>query len=333
VRYVIVGAGGVGGVIGGLLAAAGRQVALVARGDHGDAIARDGLLLRRPGGDRRLRLPVAPSVGRLGLTADDVVVLAVKSQQTAGVLEQLGAERVGHARAVDVLPLLCAQNGVANEDAALRFAPAVHGICVNLPATHLEPGVVIGEGAPVAGVLPVGSAVGGVDDVDRAVAADLTAAGFTSEPVEDVMAWKRAKLLRNLGNALDALCDQDAHGDEAAALRRLEGGARDEARACFAAAGLDVVDDDRYTASLTGYEARPVGGRERGGGSTWQSVARRQGSVETDWLNGEIARLGRLHGVPTPVNALLQREMWRLVAEGGEPGSRRPSALAALLPA
>jgi 2-dehydropantoate 2-reductase len=182
-------------------------------------------------------------------------------------------------------------------------------------------------------VLPVGRAAGGEDDVDRAVAGDLTAAGFTSEAVADVMAWKRAKLLRNLGNALDALCAPAADDDETAALRRLEDGARAEATACFAAAGLPVVDDERYRASLTGYEVRPVGGRERGGGSTWQSVARRQGSVETDWLNGEIARLGRLHGVPTPVNALLQREMWRLVADGGEPGSRRPSALAALLPA
>jgi lysophospholipase L1-like esterase len=35
-------------------------------------------------------------------------------------------------------------------------------------------------------------------------------------------------------------------------------------------------------------------------------LARATGSIETDYLNGEIAMLGRLHGVPTPVNALLQ---------------------------
>lgn len=327
-RYVVVGAGGVGGVLGGLLAESGQEVALVARGAHGAAIAADGLVVLRPDAELRLRLPVAPTVAELGLDAGDAVVLAVKSQQTAAVLEQLAAERIGERRATDVLPLLCAQNGVANERAALRVAPAVHGIGVNLPATHLEPGVVIGQGAPIAGVLTVGLATGGADDTDRRVAADLTAAGFRSEAVDDVMAWKRAKLLRNLGNAIEALCGQAA----GAAVDRLERLARAEGTAAFAAAGLPVVGDAAYAAAVDGYSARPVGGREREGGSTWQSVARGQGSVETDWLNGEIALLGRLHGVPTPVNVLLQQEMWRLVTEGGEPGSRSPDELLSLLP-
>ena len=52
---------------------------------------------------------------------------------------------------------------------------------------------------------------------------------------------------------------------------------------------------------------RPVG--EDGGhkgSSSWQSLARGTGSIEADYLNGEITLLGRLHGVPTPVNAMLQ---------------------------
>ena len=36
--------------------------------------------------------------------------------------------------------------------------------------------------------------------------------------------------------------------------------------------------------------------------ATWQSLARGHGALETDYLNGEIALLGRLHGVATPVN-------------------------------
>ena len=66
---------------------------------------------------------------------------------------------------------------------------------------------------------------------------------------------------------------------------------------------------------------RPVAGRERGGGSSWQSLRRATGSIETDYLNGEVVRLGRLHGVPTPANALLQATARRLAATGGEPGS------------
>jgi 2-dehydropantoate 2-reductase len=64
-----------------------------------------------------------------------------------------------------------------------------------------------------------------------------------------------------------------------------------------------------------------VGGRQRAGGSSWQSIARGAGSIETDYLNGEIALLGRLHGVPTPVNAAMQRLAARMVRERIPAGS------------
>ena len=60
---------------------------------------------------------------------------------------------------------------------------AVHGVCVNLPATHLEPGVVIGEGADVAGILQLGLVPGGHDEVDAAAAAALGSAGFRADVV------------------------------------------------------------------------------------------------------------------------------------------------------
>lgn len=58
-----------------------------------------------------------------------------------------------------------------------------------------------------------------------------------------------------------------------------------------------------------------------------QSVLRGLPSLEVDDLNGEIVLLGRLHGVPTPVNALLQRLGYRLIAEKIEPGSIPPAEL------
>ena len=65
-------------------------------------------------------------------------------------------------------------------------------------------------------------------------------------------------------------------------------------------------------------------GSVRGGGSSWQSLARGTGSIESDYLNGEIALLGRLHGVPTPVNAALQEIGEILVRDGLQPGSLTP---------
>jgi 2-dehydropantoate 2-reductase len=52
----------------------------------------------------------------------------------------------------------------------------------------------------------------------------------------------------------------------------------------------------------------------------WQSLARETGTVEADWLNGEIVLLGRLVGYPTPINACLQRLVADLAASMGPPG-------------
>jgi 2-dehydropantoate 2-reductase len=76
-----------------------------------------------------------------------------------------------------------------------------------------------------------------------------------------------------------------------------------------------------------------VGGRRRGGGSSWQSLARGTGTIETDYLNGEIVLLGRLHGVPTPVNATVQRVARELAASGAPPASMSPDELLAVVTA
>jgi len=66
---------------------------------------------------------------------------------------------------------------------------------------------------------------------------------------------------------------------------------------------------------------RPIDGQRHLGGSSWQSLARGSGSVEADYLNGEIVLLGRLQGVPTPVNELAQRVANRMARECAAPGS------------
>ena len=56
------------------------------------------------------------------------------------------------------------------------------------------------------------------------------------------------------------------------------------------------------------------------------------GRIEADALNGEVVLLGRLHGVPTPVNELLQRTANHLARVGAPPASMTPEELAAQLP-
>ena len=63
-----------------------------------------------------------------------------------------------------------------------------------------------------------------------------------------------------------------------------------------------------------------VAGEPRPGGSTWQSLRRGAGSIETDYLNGEIVLLGRVHGIPTPANETVQALANELSRNGKGPG-------------
>jgi 2-dehydropantoate 2-reductase len=315
---VIIGAGAVGGVVAGRLAGAGADVAVVARGAHLEAIRRDGLLLREAGGDSVHRIAAHATPAEAGWRPGDVAVLAVKSNDTGGVLEQLPRD----------VPVVCLQNGVANERAALRLFQEVYGVCVMLPASHLAPGVVVAHCAPVPGILDIGRVPGGTDATCHEISGQLVKAGFHSQPRADIMRSKYTKLLLNLGNAVEALCGRVEGLDEAVAPLRAEG------EAVLHAAGIafaSAEEDAERRGDIL--RLRPVAGQERSGGSTWQSLARGTGSVEADYLNGEIVLLGRLHGVPTPANETARRLVVDAARSRSAPGALTPAGFLAAVAA
>jgi 2-dehydropantoate 2-reductase len=313
VRYVVIGAGAIGGATGGRLHQHGHSVVLVARGTNLEALARVGLRLRDPDADVILDVPTVGDPGDVDWSDNDAVLLATKSHQTLAALDRLVAV------APSDVPILCLQNGVANERMALRRFRNVHGVLVLLPATHLEPGSVVVTTSGTTGILDIGRVPEGVNELDVRIADALSGASFSSRPQPDVLAWKRAKLLRNIDNAIEAACaDPLSDATNSVAAR-----ARAEAEACFGAAGWRWIDDAEYTARQHGIMPAwtPADRTSRTGGSTWQSLLRHTGSTEVDYLNGEIVLLGRLHGVPTPANALLQTTVRRMALEGREPGT------------
>ncbi len=313
VRFVVYGAGAVGGVVAARLHQAGERVALIARGDHYARIRSNGILFRDPSGETLLRIPVVEHPGAIDWHHTDVVLVSVKSQHTQAVLSDLA---VGAPPDLAVVSL---QNGVRNELEALRRFAKVYGVSVACPCAHLEPGVVEAYSSPCTGLFDIGRYPDGVDEAAEAVAAAFRAATFDSRTVDDISRWKWRKLVTNLGNAVEAVCGPPARRGPIGELAAAEG------EACLAEAGVDAVtaqDDQRRRGDLL--TLRPVTGRTRPGGSTWQSLTRRTRDVETDYLNGEIVLLGRLHGFPTPVNALLQRLANELACRGGPPGSVRP---------
>lgn len=319
-RYIILGAGAIGGAIGGRLLQHGREVVLVARGEHLEALQSNGLELRDP--ERSVVLPVEAvgTAAAASLRADDVVVLATKSQHTEALLADLALQAPAE------IAVVCAQNGVENERVAARRFANTYGMRVILAGTHLEPGVVEIATAPVSGVLDVGRFPEGVDDVAERMAEDLRASGFDARATPKIMSHKYLKLVNNVSNAIQAACGL---GDDPVA-DELDAAARAEARACYAAAGIELADesDEAERRRLRG-PTRPVGGSTREGGSSWQSLQRQTGNIEADWLNGEIVLLGRLHGVPTPVNERLQAVANRMAFEHTPPGSMTGEELAA----
>ena len=295
-RFVVYGAGAIGGVVGARMFQHGHDVVLIARGAHYGAIRDSGLRIRSPVDDVTLPIPVVDHPSQLSLTADDVVFLAMKSQDTIAACEALAA------CAPPDLAVACLQNGVENERVLLRHYANTYAVCVMSPTSHIEPGVVIAQSAPVSGLLDIGRYPHGLDRRAEAVAAALNTSTFHSVPRPDVMRWKYTKLLMNLANSIEATVTPDPDVKEL--VRRV----RTEGEACLRAAGIDFAsrDEDKERRGDR-MHVQPVDGQMRSGGSSWQSLARGTRSIEADYLNGEIVTLGRLHGVATPVNALMQR--------------------------
>jgi 2-dehydropantoate 2-reductase len=321
-RFVVYGAGAIGGVLGGRLAEAGHDVVLIARGEHHDAIRDRGLRLVTPDAEPlTLSLPVVSHPAAVDFDDDDVVLLAMKSQHTGDALSALSAT------APASVSVVCVQNGVANERAALRLFDDVYGVCVVCPALHLEPGVVEAHATPISGILDIGRVPSGAAARAEAIAAAFESATFESVARDDIMRWKYGKLLNNLGNAVDALCGPDL------AARIVHRRARSEGAAVLAAAGIAAVSPEEDSARRgAGFQWGGDEARSRPGSSSWQSLARATGSIEADYLNGEIVLLGRLHRVPTPVNVRLQRLAADAAREGRRPGMLAVDELIRMLP-
>src|SRR5687768_11748485 len=91
VRYVIYGAGAVGAAIGGVLHRSGAPVCCIARGEHARVMAASGLELLDTAGLHRIDVPVVQHPSEADLRPDDVVLLCMKSQDSAAALDALAA--------------------------------------------------------------------------------------------------------------------------------------------------------------------------------------------------------------------------------------------------
>jgi 2-dehydropantoate 2-reductase len=322
-RYVIVGAGAIGGSLGGQLAQQGADPVLVARGEHAAAMSERGLRLRTPDEDVVVPVQVATGPSDVRLNTDDVLVMTTKTHQIDAALTQwVDAPVYQDGRVIgtagELLPVCTALNGVASETMAARYFRRVVGVCVWLPAVHLVPGEVIVRAARPSGMFHVGYYTPDRDGngVLERLESDWTTAGFKVAVSNDVMPWKYRKLINNIGNIVQALVGSNGDADDVASA------ARAEARQVLEQAGIAVTDDaEEAAARADSFTVAPVPGQpDEIGGSSWQSLARGTRGIETDYLNGEIALIARLHGLPAPINAKLAALGRTAAASGQRPG-------------
>ena len=251
--------------------------------------------------------------------ADSVVIATMKAQDSAEAFETL------YATVGDQYPLFCAQNGIANEALAQRYFSQVHAMLVVLPATYLTAGEVIHSAMTPGGLLDAwGVSPASKQNITRQVTSALTESGFASESNPRTMALKHAKLLQNIGNALDLFLADRKHSRE---IMRL---LREEALAVFQTAGQECASVEETRSRFNLVQRGDVEGAPRGGSSTWQSQARGLSSLETPFLNGEICQLARTNGLAAPVNALVMRWAFESTQEGANKKRASEQVLKAL---
>ncbi len=312
-RVIIYGAGAVGSVIGGRLHQGGANVVLVARPTHTAAIRASGLVLRTAKRTDIVPLAAVNEISELTPRSDDVVIITTKTQDVRAVHDALMVWNPHVA-------VVCGTNGVEHERMALRRFSRVYGMVIQLPAEFEKPGEVTALCAPTNAILDVGRYPHGTDAVTEELAALINnSPALLSEADSNIMAKKHEKLLLNLGNAAEA-----ASGF-AGRLSQVVGAAADEGKRAYEAAGIQwraaPEDAVRYKARRDTMQFDLPPGDTFLGGSTWQSIMKGASSVETDYFNGEMLLLARLHGRTAPANEYLQNLANRILRDKTPAGS------------
>ena len=330
-RYIIYGAGAIGSILGAGLCHTGQDVVLVGRGRHVEAIRRHGLQLRAEGRLRRIKINAVDNLSKLKPKAEDRLMLTVKAQHTAD------AARILATVYLPTTPIVALQNAIRNEGILATRFQCVYGGLVEFSANFLEPGIVEHTRN---NLVAIGKFPQGFDSVADTLATDLEKAGFRVERSENVMDIKWWKLVLNTNNALLALLGcwlQKGQSDPE--IYPLMADVMEESLRVLQRAGihpqapgefppLDLAIEKLRAGEMScDYDWPP---EERTYPSTWQDLQLKRGYTEVEFLNGEIERLGKEHGVRTPLNSLLLRLVSAMALNRERPGKYSPQEIKSL---
>jgi len=310
-RLAVMGAGGIGGLIGARMAAAGHAVHLIARGPHLAAIREEGLRLKSEHGDVSIR-PASATEEPSQIGPVDLVVFTVKGQDSAAAARQI-APLVGPETMV-----VSFQNGVAGLDhlaAAVGAGRLLPGVTF-VPAVIEAPGVIRQTGQVNRFVF--GEAKGPVTPRVQGLAEAMQSAGLDAVAVADaeVAVWHKFIMLAPFA----AICclTRLPLGDWIAVpeTQRLYRDGMAEVAAVAQARGVAVAEDIVETNLAFALEQADP----RTKASMLEDLERGK-PLEVDSLSGHIARLGEALGIPTPVNALAAAALAPFVQGRGQRSS------------
>lgn len=291
----VMGAGAIGCYVGGCLAATGVDVLFIGR-ERLRAELAHGLVLEDLDGTTRrapaVRIDTTPSA----LVGCDVVLVAVKSAQTAAVSRELPRE----ALAVSL------QNGVRNADLLRASLPDVCGGIVGFN--------VVSKGNGVYRRATTGPLMIEAHPRVNVLADALRAAGFELDVVADIRARQWSKLIMNLNNAVSALTDRPTPDllfkKE---YRRILAALMGEAIGVLKRSKTRTARVGPLPATLFPHMLRlptpllRIAARAQlkvdpeARSSMWEDLTRGR-NTEVDELNGEIVRLAESCGTTAPLN-------------------------------
>jgi len=267
-RIAIMGAGGVGGCLGGLLGKAGNDVWLIVRGEHLEAIRANGLKLIRPDTGFVVQVNATDNPAEVGPV--DLVLFTVKTYQNRHVITTL-KPLMGHETSVITL-----QNGVESHEQL----GAVLGPSNILPGAYwasshiLSPGV-IGEDVPAQ------ISFGEIDDTDSLRSPDIRKvfrdAGIETEISLDPLRvlWEKFIVLSALAGITSAAQTRPKELLKYPDARTMFCNAMEESLAVGLAKGINLPDDLvqdslKYIESLPDFQNSMQGDYEAGRATSWK---------------------------------------------------------------
>jgi 2-dehydropantoate 2-reductase len=290
-RVAVMGAGAVGGYFGARLAAAGMDVAFIARGAHLKAMQKQGLRIRSVQEDLEIHGTFISSSDQIAPV--DLLLLAVKSQDTEEAARSL-APFMGRDTAV-----LSLQNGVDNADKIARLWGGDRSLAgvAYIAARISAPGVIEHSGG---GRIVLGSVHAGAQEHVRAVHSILTRARISCDVSSDIreVLWK--KLAWNAPFcALSCLLHMTV-GDilDSATLEALVRGCVDEVREAARCRGMDLppsTAQEVLTSSVALRNVKPSMLQDLEAGKP----------LEHEALNGAVVRILQQSGKRAPINEIL----------------------------